>query len=45
MRKEGAPPIIEPAVPGSLRAVLATLEPLDEEFPPIVDLAIDDITL
>ena len=35
MRKEGERLIIEPAPPKSLLAVLATLAPLDEEFPPI----------
>ena len=37
MRKEGDRLIIEPAQPKSLLAVLATLAPLDEEFPPIAD--------
>jgi antitoxin VapB len=35
MRKEGDRLIIEPA--SSLLAVLARLEPIDEEFPPIED--------
>jgi antitoxin VapB len=39
MRKEGERLIIEPTVPKSLLAVLATLEPLDEDFPPISDPA------
>ena len=39
MRKEGARLIIEPAPPKSLLALLATLAPLDEEFPPIPDVA------
>jgi antitoxin VapB len=38
MRKEGETLIIEPAPPKSLLALLATLEPLDEELPPIMDL-------
>ena len=38
MRKDGERLIIEPARPKSLLAVLATLQPLDEEFPPIPDL-------
>ncbi len=38
MRKEGDRLIIEPTPPKSLLAVLATLQPLDEEFPPIPDL-------
>jgi antitoxin VapB len=45
IRKEGDRLIIEPAPPKSLLAVLATLEPLDEDFPPIVDLDIDDVEL
>ena len=39
MRKEGDRLVIEPAPARSLLAVLATLQPLDEEFPPIVELA------
>ena len=45
MRKEGDRLIIEPAQPKSLLAVLATLEPLDEEFPPIPDLSADSVEL
>ena len=37
MRKEGDRLIIEPAPPKSLLAVLATLKPLVETFPPIAD--------
>ena len=37
MRKEGNRLILEPAPPKSLLAVLATLAPLKEEFPSIVD--------
>lgn len=37
MRKEGDRLIIESAPPKSLLAVLATLSPLDEDFPPIPD--------
>jgi antitoxin VapB len=37
MRKEGDRLIVEPAPRKSLLAVLATLAPLDEEFPPIPD--------
>jgi antitoxin VapB len=37
MRKEGDRLIIEPAPKTSLLALLATLEPLDEEFPEIAD--------
>jgi len=35
MRKEGDRLIIEPAPPKSLLALLETLAPLDEDFPPI----------
>ncbi len=45
MRKEGERLIIEPAPPTSLLAVLATLAPLDEDFPPILDLAPDSVEL
>jgi len=37
MRKEGERLIIEPASPKSLLALLATLAPLDEDFPQISD--------
>lgn len=37
MRKEGGRLIIEPSPPKTLLALLETLEPLDEEFPPIED--------
>jgi antitoxin VapB len=45
MRKEGNRLIIEPVPPRSLLALLATLEPLDEDFPVIRDLPIDDVEL
>ncbi len=45
MRKEGERLIIERAPPKSLLALLATLEPLDEEFPPIPDPAPDPVEL
>ncbi len=38
MRKEGDRLVIEPVPPRSLLAVLASLEPLDEDFPPIDEL-------
>ena len=38
MRKDGDRLIIEPAPRRSLVEYLATLKPLDEEFPPIEDL-------
>jgi len=37
IRKEGERLIIEPAPPKSLLALLATLAPLDEDFPQISD--------
>ena len=45
MRKEGDKLIIEPAPPKSLLALLATLTPLDEEFPPISDRPPDAVEL
>jgi antitoxin VapB len=45
MRKEGNRLIIEPAPPKSLLAVLATLKPLDQDFPSISDASPDHMTL
>jgi antitoxin VapB len=45
MRKEGDRLIIEPVPPKSLLAVLATLAPLDEDFPPIRDAPPDPVDL
>ena len=45
MRKEGDRLIIEPAPHKSLLAVLATLAPLQEDFPPILDLPPDPVDL
>jgi len=45
MRKEGSRLIIEPAPPKSLLALLATLAPLSEDFPPIRDLPSDPVDL
>ena len=45
MRKEGDRLIIEPTQPQTLLAVLATLERLDEDLPPIDDLPPDPIDL
>jgi antitoxin VapB len=45
MRKEGERLIIEPVKPKSLLEVLATLEPLDEEFPPIDDQLPEPVAL
>ena len=39
IRKEGERLIIEPVLPKSLIAILATLPTLDEDFPPIEDFA------
>lgn len=43
IRKEGERLIIEPALPRSLLAVLAVLEPIDEDFPPIPELVCDPV--
>ena len=45
LRKEGERLIIEPAPPRSLLAVLAALDPIDEEFPPIPELPTDSVDL
>jgi antitoxin VapB len=45
MRKEGDRLIIEPAPPRSLLAVLATLRPLEEDFPAILDALPDPVDL
>ena len=45
MRKEGGKLIIEPVPPKSLLAVLATLETLDEDFPPFADSLPDPVQL
>ena len=45
MRKEGDRLIIEPAPPKSLLAVLATLGPLEEDFPSVPDLPPDSVDL
>jgi antitoxin VapB len=45
MRKEGDRLIIEPTEPKSLLAVLATLKPIDEDFPPIPDPAPETVDL
>lgn len=37
IHREGSRLVIEPAPPRSLLAVLATLQPIDETFPPIKD--------
>lgn len=38
MRKEGDRLVIEPTAPRSLLALLASLEPIEEDFPPIEEL-------
>ena len=45
IRKEGQRLIIEPAPPKSLLAILAILQTLDEEFPPIDDLPAEPVDL
>jgi antitoxin VapB len=45
MRRAGDRPIVEPTQPKSLWAVLATLEPLDEDFPLIPELPVDPVEL
>lgn len=45
MAKEDERLIIEPTPPKSLLEVLATLAPLDEDFPSIPNLAVDYIDL
>jgi antitoxin VapB len=45
VRKEGEKLIIEPAPPQSLLALLATLSPIEEQFPPIADPVPDPIDI
>ena len=45
LRKEGERLIIEPAPPRSLLALLDTLAPIDEDFPPIADQAPEPVEL
>jgi antitoxin VapB len=45
MRKEGERLIIEPAPAKSLLALLANLEPIDADFPPMSDSAPDPVEL
>jgi antitoxin VapB len=45
LHKEGEKLIIEPTPPKSLLALLATLAPLEEEFPAIADLPPDPVGL
>ena len=45
IRKEGQRPIIEPAPPKSLLAILGTLQTLGEDFPAIDDLPAEPVDL
>jgi antitoxin VapB len=45
IRKEGERLIIEPVPPPRLLAVLATLDPLDDTFPDILDLVPEPVDL
>jgi len=45
IRREGNRLIIEPVLKPTLLEVLASLEPLNESFPEIDDLPLDDIEL
>jgi antitoxin VapB len=45
VRKDGNKLIIEPAPPQSLLALLATLDPLDEDFPAIPDPVPDPLEI
>jgi antitoxin VapB len=45
IRKKGDRLIIEPAPPKSLLVLLATLAPLEEDFPPIADWPPDPVEL
>lgn len=45
IRKEGDRLIIEPAAPGSLLALLATLKPIEEDFGSIADPPPESVSL
>jgi antitoxin VapB len=45
MRREGQRLVIEPAPLVSLLAVLATLKPIDDDFPPIQELPLRPVEL
>ena len=45
MRKEGTRLVIEPAVKKSLLELLRSWEPIEDEFPEIEDLPLDDVDL
>jgi antitoxin VapB len=45
MRKDGDRLVIEPIPPGSLLALLATLEPIEEDFAPMPELPFEKLDL
>jgi antitoxin VapB len=45
IRKDGPRLIVEPAPRKTLLEVLASLEPIDEEFPPIEELPYEEVHL
>ena len=45
MRKEGDRLVIEPSPPRSLLSLLATLDPIEEDFPPIEELEPEPVDL
>lgn len=45
MSREGDALVIRPAPPRSLLALLRTLEPLEDEFPPIAELPAERVEL
>jgi antitoxin VapB len=45
MRKDGERLVIEPIPPGSLLALLATLEPIEEDFAPMPELPFEKLDL
>jgi len=45
MRKEGSRLVIEPVPPRSLLTLLATLPPLNDDFPSIIDLPPEPVEL
>ena len=45
LRKEGDRLVLEPVASQSLLALLATLQPIDEEFPPFPDPAPEPVSL
>jgi len=45
MRKDGERLVIEPIPPGSLLALLATLQPIEEDFAPMPELPTEPVEL